>query len=104
MRTRLSGATPAAWISKAKNEPMRIVVCVNQVLDPNAVDNLARAGKLRIRADWRRLDVASVPRLINGYDEQGLDVALRIRGAGVEGGIAGVPIGGDQQAVLRHCA
>ncbi|MBV6424018.1 MAG: Electron transfer flavoprotein subunit beta [Steroidobacteraceae bacterium] len=104
MRTRLSGATPAAWISKAKNEPMRIVVCVKEVLDPNAVNNLALAGKLRIGADGRTLDVASVPRLINGYDEQGMEVALRIRDAGVECRIAVVSIGGDQQAVLRHCA
>ena len=83
---------------------MRIVVCVKEVLDPNAVNNLALAGKLRIGADGRTLEVAAVPRLINGYDEQGMEVALRIRDAGVACTIVAVSIGSDTQAILRHCA
>lgn len=83
---------------------MRIVVCVKEVLDPNAVNNLALAGKLRIAADGRTLEVAAVPRLINGYDEQGMEVALRIRDAGVSCTIVAVSIAADAQAVLRHCA
>ena len=83
---------------------MRIVVCVKEVLDPNAVNNLALAGRLKVAADGRNLEVAAVPRLINGYDEQGMEVALRIRDAGVDCRIAAVSIGPDQQAVLRHCA
>jgi electron transfer flavoprotein beta subunit len=83
---------------------MRIVVCVKEVLDPNAVNNLALAGKLRIGADGRSLEVAAVPRLINGYDEQGMEVALRIRDAGVACTIVAVSIGADPQAILRHCA
>ncbi len=104
MRRKPCGATPAVWFSKAKNEAMRIVVCVKEVLDPNAVNNLALAGKLRIGSDGRTLEVANVPRLINGYDEQGMEVALRIRDAGVECRIAVVSIGADVQSVLRHCA
>ncbi len=83
---------------------MRIVVCVKEVLDPNAVNNLALAGKLKIGADGRTLEVAAVPRLINGYDEQGMEIALRIRDAGVACRIVAVSIGPDQQALLRHCA
>lgn len=83
---------------------MRIVVCVKEVLDPNAVNNLALAGKLKIGGDGRTLEVAAVPRLINGYDEQGMEIALRIRDAGVTCTIVAVSIGPDQQAVLRHCA
>lgn len=83
---------------------MRIVVCVKEVLDPNAVNNLALAGKLKIGGDGRTLEVAAVPRLINGYDEQGMEIALRIRDAGVACTIVAVSIGPDQQAVLRHCA
>ncbi|MBV6417620.1 MAG: Electron transfer flavoprotein subunit beta [Steroidobacteraceae bacterium] len=83
---------------------MRIVVCVKEVLDPNAVNNLALAGKLRIGSDGRTLDVAAVPRLINAYDEQGMEIALRIRDAGATCRITAVSIGPDQQAVLRHCA
>ncbi|MFO1467724.1 MAG: electron transfer flavoprotein subunit beta/FixA family protein [Steroidobacteraceae bacterium] len=83
---------------------MRIVICVKEVLDPNAVNNLALAGKLRIGADGRTLDVTAVPRLINGYDEQSMELALRIRDAGVACRIVAVSIGPDQQAVLRQCA
>ncbi|MDY0066773.1 MAG: electron transfer flavoprotein subunit beta/FixA family protein [Steroidobacteraceae bacterium] len=83
---------------------MRIVVCVKEVLDPSAVNNLALAGRLKIGADGRTLDVAAVPRLINGYDEQALEVALRVRDAGVACKIVAVSVGGDQQAVLRQCA
>ena len=83
---------------------MRIVVCVKEVLDPNAVNNLALAGKLRIAADGRTLEVAGVPRLINGFDEQGMEIALRIRDAGVACTIVAVSIGSDVQGLLRHCA
>ncbi|HVN43524.1 MAG TPA: electron transfer flavoprotein subunit beta/FixA family protein [Steroidobacteraceae bacterium] len=83
---------------------MRIVVCIKEVLDPNAVNNLALAGKLKIGADGRTLEVAAVPRLINAYDEQGMEIALRIRDAGVACKIVAVSIGPDQQAVLRQCA
>ncbi len=83
---------------------MRIVVCVKEVLDPNAVNNLALAGKLRIGSDGRTLEVAAVPRLINGYDEQGMEIALRIRDAGNTCRIVAVSIGQDSQAMLRHCA
>jgi len=83
---------------------MRIVVCVKEVLDPSAVNNLALAGKLKIGGDGRTLDVTAVPRLINGYDEQGMEVALRIRDAGVTCTIVAVSIGADQKAMLRQCA
>ncbi len=83
---------------------MRIVVCVKEVLDPNAVNNLALAGRLKVAADGRGLEVAAVPRLINGFDEQGMEIALRVRDAGVTCTIVAVSIGPDPQAVLRHCA
>ncbi|MBK7250400.1 MAG: electron transfer flavoprotein subunit beta/FixA family protein [Gammaproteobacteria bacterium] len=83
---------------------MRIVVCVKEVLDPSAVNNYALAGKLRIAADGRTLDAAAVPRLINGYDEQAMEAALRIRDAGVAARISAVSIGADTTAMLKHCA
>ena len=57
---------------------MRIIVCVKEVLDPNAVNNYALAGKLTIGADGRTLEVAAVPRLINGYDEQAIAVRQHV--------------------------
>lgn len=83
---------------------MRIVVCVKEVLDPNAVNNYALAGKLTIGADGRTPEVAAVPRLINGYDEQAMEAALRIRDTGVDCRIVAVSIGTDAKAVLKHCA
>lgn len=83
---------------------MRIVVCVKEVLDPSAVNNFALAGRLRIGADGRTLDVAAVPRLINAYDEQAVEAALRIRDAGVACTIVAVSIGPEPLAVLRQCA
>ena len=83
---------------------MRIVVCVKEVLDPAAVNNYALAGKLRIAADGRTPDVAAIPRLINGYDEQAMEAALRIRDQGIDCRIVAVSIGPDQKNLLKHCA
>lgn len=83
---------------------MRIVVCVKEVLDPSAVNNYALAGNLKIAADGRTLEAAAVPRLINGYDEQAMEAALRIRDAGIDALIVAVSIGADPKAILKHCA
>lgn len=83
---------------------MRIVVCVKEVLDPAAVNNYALAGNLKIGADGRTPEVAAIPRLINGYDEQAMEAALRIRDQGVACTITAVSIGPDQKNLLKHCA
>ena len=83
---------------------MRIVVCVKEVLDPSAVNNYALAGKLKMAADGKTPDVAAVPRLINGFDEQAMEAALRLRDAGVDCKIVAVSIGSDLKDLLKHCA
>ncbi|MBD5802192.1 Electron transfer flavoprotein subunit beta [Azoarcus sp. Aa7] len=83
---------------------MRIVVCVKEVLDPAAVNNYALAGNLKIAADGRTPEVAAIPRLINGYDEQAMEAALRIRDQGVACTITAVTIGTDRKDLLKHCA
>lgn len=83
---------------------MRIVVCVKEVLDPAAVNNYALAGGLKMAADGRTPEVAAIPRLINGYDEQAIEAALRLRDAGLACRITAVTIGTDAQAMLRQCA
>lgn len=83
---------------------MRIVVCVKEVLDPAAVNNYALAGGLKMGADGRHPDVAAIPRLINGYDEQALEAALRLRDAGVDCRIVALTIGADAGAMLKQCA
>jgi len=83
---------------------MRIVVCVKEVLDPDAVGAYAVAGRLVVGADSRTLVQTTIPRLINGYDEQALEAALRLRDAGLDCGICAVSVGADVTAVLRQAA
>lgn len=83
---------------------MRIVICAKEVLDPDAVNNYVLAGNLTIGADGKTPEVAAIPKLINGYDEQAIEAALRIRDAGVDCTIAVVSIGQDLKATLKHCA
>src|SRR3990172_5100089 len=83
---------------------MRIVVCVKEVLDPDAVNNYALVGRLVIGDDGRTLTQASIPRLMNAYDEQAIEAALRLRDAGGECTITVVSVGADPVAILRHAA
>jgi len=83
---------------------MRIVVCAKEVLDPDAVNNYALAGKLEIGADGKTLTQAAIPRLMNAYDEQAIEAALRLRDAGVACTIAVVAVGRDATDILKHAA
>ncbi len=83
---------------------MRIVVCAKEVLDPDAVNSYAVAGRLEIGEDGRTITQAAIPRLMNAYDEQAIEAALRIRDAGVECTISVVSVGGDQADVLKQAA
>ena len=83
---------------------MRIVVCVKQVLDPDAVNNYALAGKLEIGADGKSLTQAAIPRLMNAYDEQAIEAALRLRDGGASCSIAVVSVGRDVTDILKHAA
>jgi len=83
---------------------MRIVVCVKEVLDPDAVNNYALAGRLEIGADGKSLTQTAIPRLMNGFDEQALEAALRLKDAGLEGTICVVSVGTDTGDILKHAA
>lgn len=83
---------------------MRIVICVKEVLDPDAVNNYAIAGRLEIGDDGKSLPQTAIPRLINGFDEQALEAALRIKDGGVDCSIAVVSIGENPDKILKHCA
>ena len=61
---------------------MRVVVCAKEVLDPDAVNAFAVNGRLALSDDGREIVQAGVPRLMNGYDEQGIEAALRLRDSG----------------------
>lgn len=81
---------------------MRIVVCVKEVLDPDAVNSFAVAGRLVIGDDGKTLTQSAIPRLMNGFDEQAIEAALRLRDAGASATIAVVSIGQDPSTILRH--
>ena len=83
---------------------MRILVFVKEVLDPDAVNNYALAGRLTIGEDGKTITQSAIPRLMNAYDEQAIEAALRIRDAGVECTITAVSAGSDQAAILKHAA
>jgi len=83
---------------------MRIVVCAKQVLDPDAVNNYALVGKLEIGEDGRSLTQASIPRLMNAYDEQAIEAALKLRDAGVDLTLTVVTLGTEVDDMLKHAA
>ncbi|MBT4521697.1 MAG: electron transfer flavoprotein subunit beta/FixA family protein [Halieaceae bacterium] len=83
---------------------MRIVVCVKEVLDPDAVNNYALAGNLTIGDDGKTLQVSAIPQIMNGFDEQAMEAALKIRDSGLDCTICAVSIGPNQKSLLKHCA
>jgi electron transfer flavoprotein beta subunit len=83
---------------------MRIVVCVKEVLDPDAVNNYALAGRLEIGEDGKSLTQTAIPRLMNGFDEQALEAALRLKDAGLDCTISVISVGGDPGDILKHAA
>src|SRR5438552_3269454 len=84
---------------------MHIVVAAKQVLDPDGVNSYALWGRLAVDASGRRFTIAdTVPLLINAYDEQAMEAALRFRDAGVECRITAISVGHDSAAdVLKRC-
>ena len=83
---------------------MRVVVCVKEVLDPDAVNSYAVAGRLEIGADGMTLTQTAIPRLMNGYDEQAIEAALRLRDAGADFTLAVVSAGSEPDKMLKHAA
>jgi electron transfer flavoprotein beta subunit len=83
---------------------MRIVICAKEVLDPDAVNSFALAGRLTIGDDGKTITQAAITRLMNAYDEQAIEAALRLRDAGLECQIVVVSAGPDQANLLKHAA
>lgn len=61
---------------------MRILICAKDVLDPDAVNAYTVAGRLTLSDDGREIAEAAIPRLMNAYDEQAIEAALRLRDGG----------------------
>ena len=84
---------------------MHIVVCAKQVLDPDGVNSYTFWGRLNVDESGRAFDVGdTVPHIINAYDGQAVEAALRIRDAGVACRITVVTVGDESAAtILRRC-
>ncbi|HWO93136.1 MAG TPA: electron transfer flavoprotein subunit beta/FixA family protein [Dehalococcoidia bacterium] len=83
---------------------MRIVICAKEVLDPDAVNAYAVAGRLQIAEDGRTVALSAIPSLMNAYDEQAIEAALRIKEAGVECTITVVAVGSESSQHLKRAA
>ena len=84
---------------------MHIVVCAKAVLDPDGVNSYALWGRLEVDASGSAFETGgTVPHILNAYDEQATEAALRIRDAGVDCRITAVAAGDDDAStVLRRC-
>jgi electron transfer flavoprotein beta subunit len=80
---------------------MRIVVFAKEVLDPDAVGAYAVSGGLVVDDDGN-ITQSAIPRLMNGYDEQAIEAALRIKDTGLDCTVVVATIGSDPTAMLRH--
>ena len=84
--------------------PMRVVVCAKQVLDPDTVDAYAVAGRLEVDPNSGELLARGIVRLMNAYDEQAIETALRIRDAGVDCMITVVTLGDESSRRMLQSA
>ena len=84
---------------------MHIVVAAKQVLDPDGVNSYALWGKLVVDGSGRAFTIGdTIPRIINAYDEQAIEAALRIRDSGVACTITVLSVGSDSNGeVLKRC-
>jgi electron transfer flavoprotein beta subunit len=84
---------------------MHIMVAAKQVLDPDGVNSYALWGRLAVDSSGRGFTVGDlVPHIINAYDEQAMEAALRLRDADATVRITAVSVGGEATAdVLKRC-
>lgn len=84
---------------------MHIVVAAKQVLDPDGVNSYALWGRLAVDASGRDFTVGDViPRIINAYDEQAMEAALRLKDASPDVTITAISAGpASTSEVLKRC-
>lgn len=82
---------------------LHVVVCLKSVLDPEGVNSYALWGKLEVDDSGRSFRSVEIPRIVNAYDEQALEVALRLRDGGVDCRITALTVGTEASlAMLRR--
>ncbi len=83
---------------------LHVVVCLKSVLDPEGVNSYALWGRLEVDDSGRSFRSVEIPRVVNAYDEQALEVALRLRDAGVDCRITALTVGPETSLVLLRRA
>jgi electron transfer flavoprotein beta subunit len=82
---------------------MHIVICAKQVVDPDGVNSYALWGQLEVD-DTGRAFQTQLPLIINAYDDQAIEAALRLRDDGHDVAITAISSGGeDVDQLLKHC-
>ena len=82
---------------------MHIVICAKQVVDPDGVNSYALWGQLEVDESGRAFKT-NLPLIINAYDDQAIEAALRLRDDGQDVTITAISVGGDDvDQVLKHC-
>jgi electron transfer flavoprotein beta subunit len=84
---------------------MHIVVAAKQVLDPEGVNSYALWGRLAVDESGRNFTVGDlIPRIINAYDEQAMEAALRLKDALPDTRITALTVGpASAGEVLKRC-
>jgi electron transfer flavoprotein beta subunit len=84
---------------------MHIVVAAKQVLDPEGVNSYALWGRLAVDESGRSFTVGDlIPRIINAYDEQAMEAALRLKDAEPGTTITAITAGpASASEVLKRC-
>lgn len=84
---------------------MHILVAAKQVLDPDGVGNYALWGRLAVDSSGRQFTVGNlVPQIINAYDAQAMEAALRLREAVGDCRVTAVSVGSESvEEVLKRC-
>ncbi len=81
---------------------VNIFVCIKQVLDPDALNAYALWGRLELD-ETRRAFRSDITTIMNAYDEQAIEAALRLRDAGLDCAIVALAVGADDTTpLLRH--
>ena len=83
---------------------LRIIVCAKEVVDPDGVNARAVSDRLEIAEDGRKIVDAGLVRLMNAYDEQAIEAALRLRDAGIACSITVVTVGDVSPTFFRRAA
>lgn len=87
-----------------RREVMRILVCAKEVVDPDGVNARAVSDRLQIAGDGRTIVEDGLVRLMNAYDEQAVEAALRLRDAGLSCSITVVTAGEISPTFFRRAA